>query len=53
MLCGYCHQFSTYCCPNKECRELYSRAFVCKECGMSQDMKCRYCGSKFVEEDEI
>jgi len=53
MYCGYCHDVSTFCCPNEKCQELYSRAFVCKECGMNQSLICRYCGSKLIEEDEI
>lgn len=51
--CGYCHDSTSFYCPNYECRCENSRASVCKECGMSQHLICQHCGSRFVEEDEL
>lgn len=51
MLCGYCHDIATFCCPNEECWT-NSRAYVCKACSPKK-MRCIYCGEKLIEEDEL
>ena len=50
-MCGYCHDSSTYYCPNNQCDG--ARKSVCKECSMSINQRCQDCGSLMVEEDEL